>query len=545
MLARSASVNRSHRTIVPSELRDPDRRVHFAITHEFTAERVLTHEDLRVEAAIEAPDGSFYLVDAIGPFLLHVDSTGRLLAPPIPFPDPDAPDRALRTRTNPCLVEVSGLRLMRAFTAEARRCGSKRPVFVPWFGLLRGNARPEEGERDDARSEIFEIRSPTTSGWPSMREAGFEVVTWTVNDKARMLHLMELGVNGIITDRPDLLVEALREFDGDGDGAPDYLLPDGRIDGARFDAQGHRGARDLRPENTLPSMEVAIDWGMTTLEFDIALTSDDVPVLDHDPDFRAAKSRRLDGSALPALVRDIPFAELQDPSRAIVSDGLVRDATQLRDLELSPVSVAFAERMGLPHPYVLPSLDQLFAFVSFYAAYYRRGEGARHPEAMRRAMTADGMRFNIEAKVDPRRPERTKSPETFVEAIGSRVVAHGLVERATLQSFDFRCPLRVLRRYPEIRTGFLFADFSFGPDRPWMAGLEWPSGEATVEPEKLRSAIAIRSLELTDDAERLIVSIEEQNGGAMSRRDTFRYDLRDQCWVGRSTPFDDARSEDA
>ena len=50
------------------------------------------------------------------------------------------------------------------------------------------------------------------------------VVTWTINDKARMLALMRLGVNGIISDRPDLLRAAVEEFDANRDGQPGDFL---------------------------------------------------------------------------------------------------------------------------------------------------------------------------------------------------------------------------------------------------------------------------------------------------------------------------------
>ncbi|WP_084608733.1 glycerophosphodiester phosphodiesterase [Thermocrispum agreste] len=40
---------------------------------------------------------------------------------------------------------------------------------------------------------------------------GAEVHVWTVNDPAQMRHLLDLGVDGIVTDRPDLLRDVLRE----------------------------------------------------------------------------------------------------------------------------------------------------------------------------------------------------------------------------------------------------------------------------------------------------------------------------------------------
>jgi glycerophosphoryl diester phosphodiesterase len=50
-----------------------------------------------------------------------------------------------------------------------------------------------------------------------------------------------------------------------------------------FLIQGHRGAMGLVPENTLPSFRAAIDAGANSLETDVHLTADGVPVLTHDP----------------------------------------------------------------------------------------------------------------------------------------------------------------------------------------------------------------------------------------------------------------------
>src|SRR6516164_3109362 len=85
---------------------------------------------------------------------------------------------------------------------------------------------------------------------------------------------------------------------------------------ARFELQGHRGARGLKPENTLPGFEVAFDLGVTTVETDVHLTRDGVPVLMHDAAVSARLCRRTRGSTSPdpaagPLVSRLALAELR------------------------------------------------------------------------------------------------------------------------------------------------------------------------------------------------------------------------------------------
>src|SRR5690606_32523122 len=56
-----------------------------------------------------------------------------------------------------------------------------------------------------------------------------------------------------------------------------------RMTPRRFDLQGHRGARGLAPENTLPAFRRALDLGVTTLELDLGVSADAVLVVSHDP----------------------------------------------------------------------------------------------------------------------------------------------------------------------------------------------------------------------------------------------------------------------
>lgn len=43
------------------------------------------------------------------------------------------------------------------------------------------------------------------------RKKGFRVNVWTVNEAADLKRMLDLGVDGIITDRPDLLRELMLE----------------------------------------------------------------------------------------------------------------------------------------------------------------------------------------------------------------------------------------------------------------------------------------------------------------------------------------------
>lgn len=69
------------------QLADPDRKVPFSIVNQNTSDRLLTGADFDVESFVIASDGTIWVGDEFGPYLLHFDATGKLLDAPIPTPN--------------------------------------------------------------------------------------------------------------------------------------------------------------------------------------------------------------------------------------------------------------------------------------------------------------------------------------------------------------------------------------------------------------------------------------------------------------------------
>jgi glycerophosphoryl diester phosphodiesterase len=217
-----------------------------------------------------------------------------------------------------------------------------------------------------------------------------------------------------------------------------------------FDLQGHRGARGLAPENTLPAFARALSLGVTALELDTAITKDGVVVISHDP------------SLNPNITRDRYGKWLEKPGPAI--HALTFDELQQYDVgRLKPntnYAKLFPEQRAADGTHI-PRLADLFALVK------KSGN--------------EQVRCNIEIKVSPLKPAETLDPETSAKMVVEVVRKEGMEARVSLLSFDWR-PLQVVQKIaPEIPTVYISVQQrSFGniaADKPggspWTAGFQY------------------------------------------------------------------------
>ncbi|MEE9315462.1 MAG: glycerophosphodiester phosphodiesterase [Rhizobiaceae bacterium] len=196
-----------------------------------------------------------------------------------------------------------------------------------------------------------------------------------------------------------------------------------------FDLQGHRGARGLLPENTLPAFAKALSIGVTTLEFDTGITKDGVVIISHNPTLDKNITRNKAGEWLEnePSINSLTFTQLQT-----YDVGRLKPDTrhQQRFNEQQPVDGTR-----------IPSLSEVFELVN-------------------KAKNTN-VRFNIETKMSPLKPDETLPPKEFVTALLAVISKHKMTSRVSIQSFDWRTLQVVQKLNPSIETVYLTAQQSW------------------------------------------------------------------------------------
>jgi glycerophosphoryl diester phosphodiesterase len=271
------------------------------------------------------------------------------------------------------------------------------------------------------------------------------------------------------------------------------------LHGHRVELHGHRGARGLRPENTLPGLAYALELGVDALEFDVALTADRQLVLTHDLTVSALTS------ADTAVARDADdmFPYVGKPILALTMP-------QLRTLDVGVRLPRNADdpfaltQVPLPDTR-MPTLGAVLGLVDAYGA--------------------DGVRLHVELKSNPKRPELTPDPREFTDLVVAELDRHNRLDGCALLSFDWRI-LEIARPLVAQRYALVEPD-TIAP--VWMNGLALDDfegdlaaaadavGATTLSPDRvlidelLVTSAALRGLQVVawtvnnpDEASRLI-----------------------------------------
>lgn len=450
----------------------------FPIVNDGTDERLLTGADFDIESVVRADDGTLWVGEEFGPFLLHFDADGTLLEKPYPLPG------GLRSPQNPYLTdgEEPTVSASRGFEAMAGTRGG-RYLYPVLEGALPGD--------DDRRRRVvheFDTRAGEYTGrtwdYQADREANvlgdafavgphrFWVVerddfqgAASVTKRVYEIDLRRTDDDGYV--RKELVLDALkidnpRGIDaGEGYGLGDtYALPvqsfetvlrlrdgrvligndnnypgnDARTPGTPDDTEmvvidlerertradgvtviGHRGASGYRPEHTLAAYEQAILQCADVIEPDVVPTADGVLVARHENEIGGTTD-----------VADHP--EFADRRTTKVVDGREVTGWFTEDFTLAELRTLRAtERLPQLRPdntafdglYQVPTLDEVL-------------------DLARRSVTCDGEPVGVA-------PE-TKHP-TYFESIGlpltgplvAELEANGLDSRrdpVIVQSFE-------------------------------------------------------------------------------------------------------------
>ena len=176
-----------------------------------------------------------------------------------------------------------------------------------------------------------------------------------------------------------------------------------------FDFEGHRGARGLLPENTIPAFLKALELGVTTLEMDVVITKDHQVVLSHEPYLSSEICSKPDGTAISpseeksSNIYMMTFAELSrydcgKRGHARFPQQQPQPATKplLRDVIQSVEKVC--QERGLPP-----------VFYNIETKSTPAGDGVFHPR-----------------------------PSEFARLVYEEVKQNGVLDRTIFQSFDER-----------------------------------------------------------------------------------------------------------
>lgn len=196
-----------------------------------------------------------------------------------------------------------------------------------------------------------------------------------------------------------------------------------------FDVQGHRGARGLRPENSIPAFLIALDSGVATIELDLAITKDRQIVVSHEPWMSSDICLNQNGSEITRKeeqsynIYQMPYEEVRQFDCGSLGNSKFPEQVKMKTSK--------------------PLLRDVIVAVEDHIKSYTRFE----------------VDYNIEIKSSPEGDNLFHPvPSEFSNLVYDLVNQYLPMNRVIIQSFDFRVLKYWHETYPEIKLAALVED---------------------------------------------------------------------------------------
>ena len=194
----------------------------------------------------------------------------------------------------------------------------------------------------------------------------------------------------------------------------------------KFDIQGHRGARGLMPENTIPAFLMALDSGVTTVELDVAITKDKQVVVSHEPWMSAEICIDPNGNEILK----------QDEMKHNIYQMTYNDVKQYDCGSKGNERFLEQQKMKIFKPLLSDVIIAVENHIKNFSIYE--------------------VDYNIEIKSLPQGDNKFHPfPEEYSELVLSLVDQYIPLERVVIQSFDFRVLKYWHKNHPEVRLAAL------------------------------------------------------------------------------------------
>lgn len=194
----------------------------------------------------------------------------------------------------------------------------------------------------------------------------------------------------------------------------------------KFDLQGHRGARGLKPENTIPAFIAALDYGVTTVELDVVITKDRQVIVSHEPFISAEICLKADSTPVTKAESKTFNIYQMDYSQVIGFDCGSRGNVKFPE----------QEKIIARKPLLMEVIAAVEDYIKNHSAYE--------------------VDYNIEIKSTKEGDNKFHpTPEVFSDLVYAVINQYLPMERVVIQSFDFRVLKYWKKKYPTVRLAAL------------------------------------------------------------------------------------------